>query len=68
GSADGSSDVGSGTQWLLRDLFARLANMGQGDALEKMRAGEVGATILTSEQRNKLFSDYLEWTRTRERR
>ena len=42
--------------------------MGQGHALEKMRAGEVGATILTSEQRNKLFSDDLEWTRTRERR
>jgi len=52
------SDVGSATQWLLRDLFARLAidvqevNVGQGDAREKMRAGEVSATILTSEQHN----------------
>lgn len=46
------SDVGSGTQWLLRDLFTRLdinvqeVNMGQGDALEKMKTGEVAATIL----------------------
>jgi uncharacterized protein len=46
------SDAGSGTQWLLRDLFTRLGidvqevNMGQGDALERMRNGEVAATIL----------------------
>ena len=46
------SDVGSGTQWLLKDLFTRLdinvqeVNMGQGDALEKMKTGEVAATIL----------------------
>jgi TRAP transporter TAXI family solute receptor len=48
------SDVGSGSQLLARDIFHRLgitpreANMGQGNALEKMKSGEVAATILVS--------------------
>src|SRR5580698_60283 len=46
------SDVGSGSQISSRDIFRRLGiaphevNMGQGDALEKMKSGEVAATIL----------------------
>ncbi len=46
------SDVGSGSQLSSRDIFHRLGiaphevNMGQGDALEKMKSGEVAATIL----------------------
>jgi TRAP transporter TAXI family solute receptor len=46
------SDVGSGSQLSSRDIFRRLGiaprevNMGQGDALEKMKSGEVSATIL----------------------
>jgi uncharacterized protein len=46
------SDVGSGSQLSTRDIFRRLGiqaqevNMGQGDALEKMKSGEVAATIL----------------------
>src|SRR5580698_3542594 len=46
------SDVGSGSQLSSRDIFRRLGiaphevNMGQGDALEKMKSGEVAATIL----------------------
>lgn len=46
------SDLGSGTQLTTRDVFKRLGiepvevNMGQADAFEKMKTGEVTATIL----------------------
>ncbi|HUD88031.1 MAG TPA: TAXI family TRAP transporter solute-binding subunit [Xanthobacteraceae bacterium] len=46
------SDIGSGSQLSTRDVFKRLGiqaqevNMGQGDALEKLKAGEIAATIL----------------------
>ena len=46
------SDVGSGTQLSGRDVFARLGihpvevNFGQGDAIQKLKTGELAATIL----------------------
>lgn len=46
------SDVGSGSQLSSRDIFRRLGlhpqevNMGQGDALAKVKSGELAATIL----------------------
>ena len=46
------SDVGSGTQLSSRDIFRRLGvhpievNMGQGDAVQKLKTGELAATIL----------------------
>jgi uncharacterized protein len=46
------SDIGSGSQLSARDVFRRLGvapvevNMGQGDALEKLKTGELAATIL----------------------
>src|SRR5437762_7827511 len=46
------SDVGSGTQLSTRDIFERLSikaeelNMGQSDALEKLKTGEIAATVL----------------------
>jgi TRAP transporter TAXI family solute receptor len=46
------SDIGSGSQLSSRDIFRRLGvhpqevNMGQGDALEKLKTGELAATIL----------------------
>jgi uncharacterized protein len=46
------SDVGSGSQLSTRDIFRRLGlhpievNMGQGDALERLKAGDIAATIL----------------------
>jgi uncharacterized protein len=46
------SDIGSGTQLSTRDIFARLkiqaeeVNMGQADAFEKLKSGEIAATIL----------------------
>jgi TRAP transporter TAXI family solute receptor len=46
------SDLGSGTQLSTRDIFERLGikaeelNMGQNDALEKLKSGEIAATIL----------------------
>jgi TRAP transporter TAXI family solute receptor len=46
------SDVGSGTQLSTRDVFERLGikveevNMGQGDAFEALKRGEIAATIL----------------------
>jgi uncharacterized protein len=46
------SDIGSGSQLSSRDIFKRLGiapvevNMGQGDALEKLKSGELAATIL----------------------
>jgi uncharacterized protein len=46
------SDVGSGSQLSSRDIFKRLGiqpeelNMGQGDALERLKSGELAATIL----------------------
>ena len=46
------SDIGSGTQLSTRDIFERLGiaaqevNMGQNDAIEKLKSGEIAATIL----------------------
>jgi TRAP transporter TAXI family solute receptor len=46
------SDVGSGTQLSTRDIFTRLdikateVNMGQADAFEKLKSGEIAATVL----------------------
>jgi TRAP transporter TAXI family solute receptor len=46
------SDIGSGTQLSTRDIFERLAikpvevNMGQADAFEALKRGEIAATIL----------------------
>jgi len=46
------SDTGSGTQLSTRDIFERLGiaaqevNMGQGDAFEKLKSGEIAATVL----------------------
>jgi TRAP transporter TAXI family solute receptor len=46
------SDVGSGSQLSSRDVFKRLGitvqelNMGQADAIEKLKSGEIAATIL----------------------
>jgi TRAP-type uncharacterized transport system substrate-binding protein len=46
------SDIGSGTQLSTRDIFRRLnipaqeVNMGQGDAFEKLKSGEIAATVL----------------------
>jgi TRAP transporter TAXI family solute receptor len=46
------SDVGSGTQLSTRDVFERLGikaeevNMGQADAFEKLKSGEIAATVL----------------------
>jgi TRAP transporter TAXI family solute receptor len=46
------SDVGSGTQLSTREIFGLLGvkveevNMGQGDAFEKLKAGEIAATVL----------------------
>lgn len=45
------SDIGGGTQFVARELFEKLGvqvrevNMGQADAIEKMKSGEVAATI-----------------------
>src|SRR5918993_219720 len=45
------SDIGGGTQFVARELFeksgvrVREVNMGQADAIEKMKSGEVAATI-----------------------
>ena len=46
------SDAGSGTQLSTRDIFARLkikaeeVNMGQADAFERLKSGEIAATVL----------------------
>jgi TRAP transporter TAXI family solute receptor len=46
------SDAGSGTQLSTREIFGLLGvkaeeiNMGQGDAFEKLRSGEIAATVL----------------------
>ena len=46
------SDVGSGTQLSVRDIFEKLGvapqevNMGQADAFERLKTGEIAATIL----------------------
>ncbi len=46
------SDIGSGTQLSTRDIFNRLGikaeevNMGQADAFEKLKSGEIAATVL----------------------
>ena len=46
------SDVGSGTQLSTRDIFSRLKiqvdelNMGQADAFERLKSGEIAATVL----------------------
>jgi TRAP transporter TAXI family solute receptor len=46
------SDIGSGTQLSTRDIFERLGikteevNMGQADAFEKLKSGEIAASVL----------------------
>jgi TRAP transporter TAXI family solute receptor len=46
------SDIGSGSQISTRDIFRRLGikaqevNMGQADAFEKLKSGEIAATVL----------------------
>ncbi len=46
------SDIGSGTQYSTRDIFAKLGipveevNMGQADGFEALKRGEIAATIL----------------------
>ncbi len=46
------SDIGSGTQLSTRDIFSRLkisveeVNMGQADAFERLKSGEIAATVL----------------------
>jgi TRAP transporter TAXI family solute receptor len=51
GKAVNFSDIGGGTQFVARELFEKLGvqvrevNMGQADAIEKMKSGEVAATI-----------------------
>ena len=46
------SDIGSGTQLSTRDVFDRLkikveeVNMGQADAVERLKSGEIAATVL----------------------
>jgi len=46
------SDIGSGSQLSTRDIFRRLGikaeevNMGQADAFEKLKTGEIAATVL----------------------
>jgi uncharacterized protein len=51
GKAVNFSDLGGGTQFVARELFAksgisvREVNMGQADAIEKMKSGEIAATI-----------------------
>jgi uncharacterized protein len=46
------SDLGSGTQLSSRDIFEKLGikvkevNLGQGDAIEKLKSGEIAATVL----------------------
>jgi TRAP transporter TAXI family solute receptor len=46
------SDIGSGTQLTTRDIFQRLkikaeeVNMGQADAFEKLKSGQIAATVL----------------------
>jgi TRAP transporter TAXI family solute receptor len=46
------SDVGSGTQFSAREVFGRLGvkpvevNLGQADAFERLKAGELAATVL----------------------
>jgi uncharacterized protein len=51
GKAVNFSDIGGGTQFVARELFeksgvrVREVNMGQADAIEKMKSGEVAATI-----------------------
>lgn len=56
------SDVGSGSQLSSRDIFARLGvhpievNMGQGDAIQKLKTGELAATILIAGKPTGLMS------------
>ena len=56
------SDVGSGSQLSSRDVFARLGvhpiefNMGQGDAIQKLKTGELAATILIAGKPTGLMS------------
>lgn len=50
------SDIGSGSQLSTRDIFRRLGikaeevNMGQADAFEKLKTGEIAATVLIAGQ------------------
>jgi TRAP transporter TAXI family solute receptor len=51
GKAVNFSDLGGGTQFVARELFeksgvrVREVNMGQADAIEKMKSGEIAATV-----------------------
>ncbi len=51
GKAVNFSDIGSGTQYVAKELFQKLGipvrevNYGQVDAIEKMKSGEVAATV-----------------------
>src|SRR5215207_2547524 len=51
GRAVNFSDLGGGTQFVARELFektgvrVREVNMGQADAIEKMKSGEIAATV-----------------------
>jgi uncharacterized protein len=51
GKAVNFSDIGGGTQFVAQELFQKLGvkvrevNMGQADAIEKMKSGEVAATV-----------------------
>jgi uncharacterized protein len=56
------SDIGSGSQLSSQDIFRRLGvhpievNMGQGDAVEKLKTGELAATILIAGKPTGLMS------------
>jgi TRAP transporter TAXI family solute receptor len=62
GKAVNFNDVGGGTQYVARELFQKLGigvrevNMGQADALEKMRSGEVAATIYVAGKPGSAFA------------
>ena len=62
GKAVNFNDVGGGTQYVARELFQKLGigvrevNVGQADALEKMRSGEVAATIYVAGKPGSAFA------------
>jgi TRAP transporter TAXI family solute receptor len=62
GKAVNFSDLGGGTQFVARELFektglhVREVNMGQTDAIEKMKSGEIAATIYVAGKPGPAFS------------
>jgi TRAP transporter TAXI family solute receptor len=62
GKAINFNEVGGGTQYVARELFkklgvnAREVNMGQADAIEKMRTGEVAATVYVAGKPGSAFA------------